>query len=238
MADRLLGRRTSRRQMNPRQRQGLLLVVLAAAGLIGVFLLVANYVSSVSKQVGPKVDVLTLIRPLPAFQQVTSADLGLVALPQKWVPGTALNDPSQALGEISQVPLPQGTELQQGMLTAQPTLQPGQQEFALPVDPTTGVANQVQTGSLVDVVATFSGGGRSGASGQNSARVIVSGVKVLIAGEATSASGAGVVTLALTPLQVQQVAYAESFAQKVWLSLVAPGTTGPQTQPPPYQPGL
>lgn len=224
--------------MNPRQRQGLLLVVLAAAGLIGVFLLVANYVSSVSKQVGPKVDVLTLIRPLPAYQQVTSADLGLVALPEKWVPGTALSDASQALGQISQVPLPQGTELQQGMLTSEPTLQPGQQEFALSVDATTGVANQVQAGSLVDVVATFSGNGHSGAGTQNSARVIVSGVKVLIAGEPTGTSGAGVVTLALTPLQVQEVAFAESFAQKVWLSLVAPGTTGPQTQLPPYQPGL
>lgn len=239
MADRLLVRRKSRRQMNPRQRQGLLLVVLAAAGLVGVFVLVANYVSSVAKQVGPKVEVLTLVRPLPAYQQVTSADLGFVPLPEKWVPGTALSDASQALGQISQVPLPQGTELQQGMLTSQPSLQPGQQEFALPVDETTGVANQVQAGSLVDVVATFSGSGRSGSAGQDSARVIVSDVKVLIAGEPTSgASGAGVVTLALTPLQVQQVAYAQSFAQKVWLSLVAPGTTGPQTQPPPYQPGL
>ena len=224
--------------MNPRQRQGLLLVVLAAAGLIGVFLLVASYVSSVSKQVGPKQDVLTLIQPLAAYQPVTSADLGLVALPEKWVPGTVLSDPSQALGQISQVPLPQGTELQQGMLTSQPTLQPGEQEFALPVDSTTGVANQVQAGSLVDVVATFSGTGH-GASGQNSARVIVAGVKVLIAGATTAGnSGAGVVTLALTPLQVQQVAFAESFAQKVWLSLVAPGSTGPQTPPPPYQPGL
>lgn len=224
--------------MNPRQRQGLLLVVLAAAGLIGVFLLVASYVSSVSKQVGPKVDVLTLIRPLAAYQPVTSADLGLVALPEKWVPGTALTDASQALDQISQVPLPQGTELQQGMLTSQPNLLPGQQEFALPVDETTGVANQVQAGSLVDVVATFSGNGKSGPASQNSARVIVSGVKVLIAGEPTGNSGGGVVTLALTPLQVQQVAFAESFAQKVWLSLIAPGSTAPQTQPPPYQPGL
>ena len=79
MADRLSGRRLVRRQMNPRQRQGLLLVVLAAVGLIGVFLLVASYVSSVSKQVGPKVDVLTLVRPLSAYQPVTSADLGVVA---------------------------------------------------------------------------------------------------------------------------------------------------------------
>jgi pilus assembly protein CpaB len=225
--------------MNPRQRQGLLLVVLAAVGLIGVFLLVVNYVSSVSKQVGPKVDVLTLVRPLPAYQQVTSADLGLVALPEKWVPGTALSDSIQALGQISQVPLPAGTELQRGMLTGQPTIQPGQEEFAIPVDPTTGVADQVQVGSTVDVVATFSGTGRTGSGSQNSARVIVSGVKVLIAAESTSGtSGAGVVTLALTPLQVQEVAFAESFSQKVWLSLVAPGTTGSAAQPPPYAPGL
>jgi pilus assembly protein CpaB len=225
-----------RRQMNPRQRQGLLLVVIAAAGLIGVFLLVASYVSSVSKQVGPKVNVLTLLRPLQAYQPVTSGDLGFVQLPQKWVPGTALRDPSQALSQISQVPLPTGTELEQGMLTGQPTLQPGEQEFALPVDPTTGVANQVQAGSVVDVVATFSGSGQSRPA---SARVIVSDVSVLIAAQSgTSSSGAGVVTLALTPQQVQVVAYAESFGQKVWLSLVAPGTTGTQPQLPPYQPGL
>ncbi|HEY1514961.1 MAG TPA: Flp pilus assembly protein CpaB [Solirubrobacteraceae bacterium] len=222
--------------MNPRQRQGLLLVVIAAAGLIGVFLLVASYVSSVSKQVGPKVNVLTLLRPLQAYQPVTSGDLGFVQLPQKWVPGTALRDPSQALSQISQVPLPTGTELEQGMLTGQPTLQPGEQEFALPVDPTTGVANQVQAGSVVDVVATFSGSGQSRPA---SARVIVSDVSVLIAAQSgTSSSGAGVVTLALTPQQVQVVAYAESFGQKVWLSLVAPGTTGTQPQLPPYQPGL
>lgn len=223
-----------RKQMNPRQRQGLLLVVVAAAGLIGVFVLVANYVSSVSKQVGPKVNVLTLVRPLQAYQPVTAADLGVVALPQKWVPGTALRDPSQALEQISQVPLPKGTELEQGMLTGEPTLRPGQQEFALPIDQTTGVADQVQAGSVVNIVATFSGSGQSKAS----ARVVVSDVSVLIAGQSGTGSGGGVVTLALTPQQVQEVAYAESFAQKVWLSLVAPGTTGAQPQLPPYQPGL
>jgi pilus assembly protein CpaB len=224
-----------RRQMNPRQRQGLLLVVVAAAGLIGVFLLVAGYVSSVSKQVGPKVEVLTLLRPLPAYQQVTSADLGFVELPARWVPGTALRDPSQALDLISQVPLPKGTELEQGMLTSQPALRPGEQEFGLPVDATTGVAGQVQAGSVVNIVATFAGGQSRPAS----ARVIVSDVSVLIAAQSTGgSSGGGVVTLALTPQQVQQVAYVESFAQKYWLSLVAPGTTGAQPQLPPYEPGL
>ena len=223
-----------RRQMNPRQRQGLLLVVVAAAGLIGVFVLVANYVSTVSKQVGPKVNVLTLVRPVQAYQPITASDLGEVSLPAKWVPGTALRDPSQALDQISPVALPTGTELEQGMLTGQPTLRPGQQEFALPVDQTSGLANQVQAGSVVSIVATFSGSGQSKSA---SARVIVSDVSVLIAAQSGTGSS-GVVTLALTPQQVQQVAYVESFAQKYWLSLVAPGTTGSQPQLPPYQPGL
>jgi pilus assembly protein CpaB len=222
-----------RRQMNPRQRQGLLLVVVAAAGLIGVFVLVANYVSSVSKQVGPKVNVLTLVRPLPAYQPITASDLGEVALPQKWVPGTALRDPSQALDQISPVALPTGTELEQGMLTGQPTLRPGEQEFALPVDQASGVANQIQAGSVVNLVATFS----SSQGRPASARVMVSDVPVLIAAQSGNGSS-GVVTLALTPQQVQQVAYVESFAQKYWLSLVAPGTTGSQPQLPPYEPGL
>lgn len=223
--------------MNPRQRQGVLLVVIAAAGLIGVFALVANYVSGVSKQVGPKVDVLTLVRPVQAYQPVMSNDLGVVSLPEKWVSSTALRDASQALGQISQVPLPAGTELQQGMLNGQPSLQPGQREFAIPVDQTTGVASQVQVGSTVDVVATFSGNNQSGSGSQNSARVVVAGIKVLLTAQPSSnTSTSGVVTLALTPQQVQEVAYAESFAQKVWLSLVAPGTTGTPTQPAPYQP--
>jgi Flp pilus assembly protein CpaB len=99
------------------------------------------------------------------------------------------------------------------------------------------VANQVQAGSVVDIVATFSGSGQS--RSVSSARVIVSDVSVLVAAQSSNgSSGAGVVTLALTPQQVQEVAYAESFAQKVWLSLVAPGTTGNQPQPPPYAPGL
>jgi Flp pilus assembly protein CpaB len=96
------------------------------------------------------------------------------------------------------------------------------------------VAGQVQAGSVVDIVATFSGSGQSKVA---SARVIVSDVSVLIAAQ-PSTGPSGVVTLALTPQQVQEVAYAESFAQKVWLSLVAPGTTGAQPQLPPYQPGL
>ena len=48
--------------MNPRQRRAVLLLALAAAGLLGVFALVANYVSDVDTRVGPKVSVLVLTK--------------------------------------------------------------------------------------------------------------------------------------------------------------------------------
>lgn len=222
--------------MNPRQRQGLLLVVIAAAGLLGVFLLIANYVSGVSKQVGPKSQVLVLIKPLPAYQTVSAADLGVVEIPQKWAPTNALGAAGQALGLVSDVALPSGTELEQGMLTSQPALQPGNLEMAITVDAETGVAGQIIPGSLVDIVATYGGGS---VTARNSAQIVVADAKVLGVGQLTggSASGGAVpVTFSLSPQDVLKVSYAESFASKVRLTLVAPGpaTTAPAL--PPYSP--
>jgi pilus assembly protein CpaB len=223
------------RQMNPRQRQGLLLVVIAAAGLIGVFLLIANYVSTISKQVGPKTVVLALARPLQPYQPVTIADLRQVSLPQKWAPTNAIGDESEALGLVSPVTLPAGTELEQGMLAQAPALAPGHREIAIMVDDETGVAGQIQPGALVDIVATYQANGQATRS---SAQVVVAGAPVLNVGQLTgSSSGSGVpVTFSLTPEQVLKVSYAESFAQKVRLSIVAPGTSGRSASPSPYAP--
>jgi pilus assembly protein CpaB len=226
--------------MNPRQRQGLLLVLIAAAGLLGVFLLIANYVSSVSKQVGPKSQVLVLIRPLPAYEPVTASMLGEVSVPQKWAPPDALQAAGDALGLESDVALPAGTDLEQGMLTPQPALQPGYREIAIEVDAETGVAGQITPGSLVDIIATYGGGS---VSARSSAQVVVADAKVLGVGQLTGGSGSSAasggdvpVTFSLSPQDVLKVSYAESFASKVRLSLVAPGPSTPPAALPPYSP--
>ena len=222
-----------RRQMNPRQRQGMLLVMVAAVGLVGVFLLIANYVSTISRQVGPKVTVLTLTQNVAAYTPVTSSDLGQSSVPAKWAPADAIGDPSEVLGEVSQVPLSAGTELQRGMLSAPPALTPGQREIAIYVNPETGVAGQVTPGALVDLIATYQ---PSASQGKPSAQVVVAGAKVLNIGQLDSANGQQAtvpVTLALTPEQAQEVSYADSFAAKLRLSLVAPGTVQ-LADPPPY----
>ncbi len=235
------------RQMNPRQRQGLLLVVIAAVGLIGVFLLIASYVSSISKQVGPKVGLVELAQPLSPYQPVTPGSLQVVSLPAKWAPPNALRDPSQALGLVSSVALPQGTVVEQGMLNPAPALQRGQREIAILIDGESGVAGQVVPGSMVDVVGTFKG---NSLGSRSSARVIVAGARVLGVGvptanagppvlsaaKSTSATSVVPITFAFTPEQVLAVSYAESFADRVRLSLVAPGSTGPPGNLQPYSP--
>jgi pilus assembly protein CpaB len=238
-----------RRQLNPRQRQGLLLVAIAAVGLIGVFLLIASYVADVSKQVGPKLDVLELTSPAVPYQPITASQLGEVSVPAKWAPHNALRNPAQAAGLVASVALPAGTELQQGMLTPPPALESGQREIAILVDAETGVAGQVTPGAFVDIVATF--GSHQSADSKTSARVIVPDAQVLNVGTPTVAGGTASgssqainarqvvpVTLALSPADVLKVSYAESFAQQVRLSIIAPGTSGPPAKPGAYQPGF
>lgn len=222
-----------RRQLNPRQRQGLLLVMIAAAGLLGVFLLIANYVANVSKQVGPKTQILVLIKSLPAYQPVTASDLGEITVPAKWAPTNALTEPSEALTLISTTPLQSGTELQGGMLTQQPTLQPGNQEAAFTIDAETGVAGQLQPGSLVDVVAVYGSGGRTG---KGYAQFVARDIRVLNVGQLTGSSSSAPITLSLTPQQSLAISYAQSTASKVRFVLDAPGSSTTPSPIPPYTP--
>ena len=57
--------------MNPRQRRAVLLLALAVAGLLGVFALVANYVSEIETQVGDKIVVLELTKPVKANEAIS-----------------------------------------------------------------------------------------------------------------------------------------------------------------------
>jgi pilus assembly protein CpaB len=226
------------RQMSPRQRQGLLLLLVAVVGLVGVFVLIARYVASVSHQVGSKIEVLELTRPVAAYQAVSAADLGEVSVPAKWAPPNALREPAQAQYQVTQTPLSAGTVLQQGMLSAPPRISPGQEEISIVVDQSSGVDYQINAGDKVDVVATF-GDSANGAGGnlggtRAQARIVVHDATVVSVGSPTSQGQA--VTFALTPAEVQHIAYANSFAQSVRLSLIAPNTSVVPSSPRPYAP--
>ena len=226
--------------MNPRQRRGVLLLVLAAFGGIAVFALVSNYVSDVRKEVDPKTSVLVLTQDVPALQPIPPAALQRRDVPARYAPARALREPVAVGDRVPAAALPRGTELQEGMLIEPPALQKGQQEVSILISADTGVAGKIQPGDRVDVNATFPGNDKS----QPSARKIITNAQIVTIGTpqlsgpkafqtaSQDAAGGGAaggsaaqvvpVTFALRPRDVLKLTYAESNAQEIRLSLIRP----------------
>jgi pilus assembly protein CpaB len=106
------------------------------------------------------------------------------------------------------------------------------------IDAATGVAGKITPGSSVNVYATFEGK-REGDPDQS--KIIVTNAKVIDVGDTAALkpdennrtrqpTDAVPITFALSALDAQRLTYAESFAQRVRLALVAPGsdTTVPE----------
>src|SRR5688572_20220131 len=102
--------------MNPRQRRGILLLTLAALGLLGVFVLVAGYVAEVREEVDPKVTVLALAKPAEKDKAISDDMVRTMELPRKWVTQTALRDRASLIGQVATADIPAGSVLQEGMI--------------------------------------------------------------------------------------------------------------------------
>ena len=219
--------------MNPRQRRGVLMLAIAALGLVGVFVLVAGYVADVNSQIDPKVRVLALTQDAQPFVGIEDGMVETIEMPRKFAPRNAIRDPGQLVGVVPASPLPKDTVLQEGMLVTPPELEGGQREIAIMVDAETGVAGKIGQGALVDIIATFPGDNEGLAA---ESRVVVPKARVVEVGqvrpggepvpgqeEATELTAQIPVTFALTPKQVLNVTFAESNATEVRLALRRPG---------------
>jgi len=219
--------------MNPRQRRGILLLTLSALGLLGVFVLVAGYVSDVRAEVDPKVEVLELAKPAEKDKAITDDMVRTKELPRRWVSKTALRDRARLIGQVALADIPAGSTLQEGMLGSPPELATGEREIAILVDAETGVAGKISPGSVVDIVATFGGNDQEGVPAESN--VVVPGARIIDVGQPELKGGNGVqeqqadpatvvpVTFALDPKEALTVTYAESFAAEVRLALLRPG---------------
>ncbi len=205
--------------MTPRQRRGVLLLVVAGIGAILVFSLVSSYVSDVRKDVEPKTAVVVLTRAVPELQPIPPDAMALKSVPEKWVGRQALRDVSQIGGLVPSVPLPAGVELQQGMLIEPPALEKGQQEISILINADTGVAGKLQPGDTVDVLATFppDDNTRSPAS----ARTIIRHARIVTIGLPRAAARPGGTENALRTADSnqQQVLVPVTFALRPWLPL-------------------
>jgi pilus assembly protein CpaB len=224
--------------MNPRQRRGLFLLVLSGLGLLAVFVLIASYVAGVRKEVDPKIELLSLSKPVKAFESIPDDAVTTVTMPRRWAPPTALRDRGELVGSVAGTDLSKDSLLEKDMLIAPPALAPGQREVAILVDAETGVAGKIGPDSVVDIVATFAGNDQTGVKPKST--VVVPAARIIEVGQTQLKGGRGVqqqadadpkqvvpVTFALSPHDQLMVTYAESFAQEVRLALRRPNDTSP-----------
>ncbi|MQA85129.1 MAG: Flp pilus assembly protein CpaB [Streptosporangiales bacterium] len=216
--------------MNPRQRRGALMMILAGVLAVGVLVILMGYVSSVRAEVGSRSPVLTLRQDVPANTPLTADMVDQSEIPDRWAPDRVLHDVSQLQNKVATADLRAGTFLQEGMVADPPRLQPGQREIAIMINAETGVAGKVEPNDQVDIYATFPGDTQDT---QSCAVRVISRARVIDVGklQAERENDAGAVaetrvvpiTFALTPDDSLALTYAESFASKVRLALIGDG---------------
>jgi pilus assembly protein CpaB len=194
----------------------------------------------VNSKVGPETTAYRLKSDIAPYKELTADQFQKVSMPKRWLSATAVTSLSQIRGKIAVTRLEKGSLLQTDMIVEPPELQPGQQEIAIMIDASTGVAGKINPGSRVNIYATFKAPNEKT---KDESKVIVTNARVLDVGKLTAlepgqssderrrtATEAVPITFALDTVDAQRVAYAESFAEHVRLALVAGGS---QTTVPP-----
>lgn len=217
--------------MNPRQRRGVLLLVLAGVGALAIFFTVASYVSDVRSEVGSKIDVLTLAEDAAAYAPLDDSKLTTRTVPERWAPDTALRERGDVVGQVPASDLREGAILQRGMLVPEPDLMAGEREIAILIDAETGVAGKVGSGDIVDIAATFEGDETTAPRSE----FLVTGVRVIdvgvqrtrrVQGPVPSEEQVVPITFGLSSREALVLTYAESFAAEVRLALLRPDEEG------------
>ena len=217
--------------MNPRQRRGVLIMLLAGLTAVVLFFVAVSYVGSVNEKIAPTTTVYQAAADLPAYSVIEEGDLRAVEVPEKWIATSATQNLQGVVGRRVAYNVAEGTYLGDDMVLPASALNDDEREIALTVDAKTGIAGRVRSGDFVDVYAVF---GEDAATG--SSKVLVRNVRVVsVRGVETRTQTTNrdelteqqvvPVTLALKPTAALAVTYADSFASVVRLVGLPPGTS-------------
>ncbi|QHC27337.1 Flp pilus assembly protein CpaB [Streptomyces sp. GS7] len=214
----------------------MILLLLSVLCAVGAFVGVLSVIRNVESKIGPEKTAYRLKTDVAAYKTLDPGQFEEVKMPQRWLPPTAVTDLDKVSGKIAVTPLKKGSLLQDDMIVDRPALKAGQQEIAIMIDASTGVAGKINPGARVNIYATFDG---RRPEDKPVSKVIVAGAQVIDVGKLTpleakdpgnttaggrQAGQAVPITFALDTEDAQRVAYAESFASHVRLALLAPGT--------------
>lgn len=176
--------------MNARQRRGVILLVLSVLCALGAFAGVVVIVGDVQAKVGPEVAAYRVKADVPAYAPLQPGQFEKISMPERWLSANAVRDLSAVRGKIAVSDLRKGSLLQRDMIADRPALASGEQEIAIMIDASTGVAGKITAGARVNIFATFDDEGR-GRSAVAESRLIVAGARVLDVGKLAPSTSAG-----------------------------------------------
>jgi pilus assembly protein CpaB len=213
--------------MNPRQRRGLLLMILSVAVAVVVFVGVSSYLTEVNSRVGPMVTVYQATQDLAAYTTLSAENTEPVEVPERWAADNTVLRAQDIDGRRTAIALSAGSAISLDTLVPVSDLAPDEREIAVNVDAVTGLAGRIRPGDQVDVYVVFA----EVPGLPKQARILVQNVRVVsVAGQQQvqspdreSLQNVIPVTLALRPDAALSVTYASSFAQQVRLVGLPPG---------------
>ena len=241
--------------MNPRQRRGLLLILVAALGAVAVFLGVASYVGQVNAEVGPLSRVYVTAHAIAPYAAVLPEDVKQVTIPTKYVKPSMIVDAQDFLGYKAATALAADALLQRELLVPASSIADGQREISVNLDADQGINGRIRPGDRVDVVAAFAADRNKGQVTDTSVRraqiaynvagVVVRNAEVVSVGSRTPV-GVNVgdaregninpqavvpVTFAVSVAEATRLAYAEAFSVSLRLMRSGNNETGDKVKP-------
>lgn len=217
--------------MNSRQRRGVILLILSVLCALAAFGGVLVVMGDVNSKVGNEVVAYRVKGDIAPYTPLAAGQFEQVKVPERWLSKTAVSDLAVLRDKLALTALKKGSLLQTDMFVDKPKLQAGEQEIAIMIDASTGVAGKVTPGAKVNIIGTYKS---KKADGPDLSVLMVANARVINVGKLTPIDGkdsdkksttdAVPITFALSTKDTQRVAYAESFAVHVRLALVAPGT--------------
>ncbi|MFC3995335.1 Flp pilus assembly protein CpaB [Nocardiopsis sediminis] len=218
--------------MNPRQRRGVLLMIVAGIGALAVFFTVVSYVNTLNNELGTYRTALRLTQDVAPYQPITEEMVETYEVPARFFDEeTFISDLDQVLEQqpgsqaVSSTYIAENSILQSSMVIPAPELEAGEREIAIMVDAETGVAGKVRQGSRVDIYATFPA---SDEGSESCATRVLTDVEVLEVGQVGSdvnengtQSAVVPVTFRLSAQDTLALTYAESFSSALRLGLIS-----------------